>query len=336
MPGMDGFGVLRRMRADDVDAPALFLTARDRLRQCRWRLTLGGDDCHADQAVQSGRGGRPAARHPCAGSGRARTRRRRRPWRLVFADIELGRETPTRCKAGEPVSLSPTEFTAAARFVINAGTVLQQSRRSSTTSGATTSAATSTWSESYRVPPAAQGRYRRTAAACAPARCRLRPAGAPVTWGARLGRWPTLIVPAQRTLPLRVSLVARCCCWSGADAASRRRGDIDPAAQPARAGSTSGAVDASTGGFQQPPELPVGSRTNPARPPSNFAFRASMARRLDGDQRPNRRARRCRQRRRVGPVPVTIGSVGDSNVQWQSLVSVRGPDSESITVAVDL
>ena len=28
MPGMDGFGVLRRLRADGIDAPALFLTAR--------------------------------------------------------------------------------------------------------------------------------------------------------------------------------------------------------------------------------------------------------------------------------------------------------------------
>ncbi|WP_156749871.1 response regulator, partial [Mycobacterium sp. E1747] len=32
MPGMDGFGVLRRLRADGIDAPALFLTARDSLQ----------------------------------------------------------------------------------------------------------------------------------------------------------------------------------------------------------------------------------------------------------------------------------------------------------------
>ena len=31
MPGMDGFGLLRRLRADGIDAPALFLTARDSL-----------------------------------------------------------------------------------------------------------------------------------------------------------------------------------------------------------------------------------------------------------------------------------------------------------------
>ena len=63
MPGMDGFGVLRRLRADGIDAPALFLTARD---------TPAGQDRRPDprrrrlrhQAVQPRRGRRPAARHP--------------------------------------------------------------------------------------------------------------------------------------------------------------------------------------------------------------------------------------------------------------------------------
>ena len=44
MPGMDGFGLLRRLRADGVDAPALFLTARDSLQDKIAGLTLGGDD----------------------------------------------------------------------------------------------------------------------------------------------------------------------------------------------------------------------------------------------------------------------------------------------------
>ena len=42
MPGMDGFGLLRRLRADGVDAPALFLTARDSLQDKIAGLTLGG------------------------------------------------------------------------------------------------------------------------------------------------------------------------------------------------------------------------------------------------------------------------------------------------------
>src|SRR3982074_2822327 len=43
MPGMDGFGLLRRLRADGVDAPALFLTAPDSLQEKINVLTLGAD-----------------------------------------------------------------------------------------------------------------------------------------------------------------------------------------------------------------------------------------------------------------------------------------------------
>src|SRR6202040_4461002 len=46
--------------------------------------------------------------------------------RLTFADIELDEETHEVWKAGEPVSLSPTEFTLLRYFMINAGTVLSK------------------------------------------------------------------------------------------------------------------------------------------------------------------------------------------------------------------
>lgn len=44
MPGMDGFGVLRALRADGIGAPVLFLTARDLLQDRITGLRLGGDD----------------------------------------------------------------------------------------------------------------------------------------------------------------------------------------------------------------------------------------------------------------------------------------------------
>ncbi|MGB6274779.1 MAG: response regulator, partial [Rhodococcus sp. (in: high G+C Gram-positive bacteria)] len=44
MPGMDGFGLLRLLRADGIDAPALFLTARDSVEDKVTGLTLGADD----------------------------------------------------------------------------------------------------------------------------------------------------------------------------------------------------------------------------------------------------------------------------------------------------
>jgi two-component system, OmpR family, response regulator len=44
LPDVDGFEVLRRMRADSGDVPVLFLTARDALEDRIAGLTAGGDD----------------------------------------------------------------------------------------------------------------------------------------------------------------------------------------------------------------------------------------------------------------------------------------------------
>src|SRR4051812_19335730 len=44
MPGMDGFDVVRRLRADGMRLPVLFLTARDSAEDKITGLTLGGDD----------------------------------------------------------------------------------------------------------------------------------------------------------------------------------------------------------------------------------------------------------------------------------------------------
>ena len=123
MPGMDGFGVLRRLRADGIDAPALFLTARDSLQDKIAGLTLGGDDyvtkpfsleeVVARLRVILRRSGRGAVEE-------------NRSSRLTFADIELDEDTHEVWKAGEPVALSPTEFTLLRYFIINAGTVLSK------------------------------------------------------------------------------------------------------------------------------------------------------------------------------------------------------------------
>ena len=123
MPGMDGFGVLRRLRADGIDAPALFLTARDSLQDKIAGLTLGGDDYvtkpfSLEEVVAR-------LRVILRRTGRWQSRSRARS-RLTFADIELDEDTHEVWKAGEPVSLSPTEFTLLRYFVINAGTVLSQ------------------------------------------------------------------------------------------------------------------------------------------------------------------------------------------------------------------
>ncbi|PYE15072.1 winged helix family two component transcriptional regulator [Williamsia limnetica] len=124
MPGMDGFGLLRRLRADGVEAPALFLTARDSLEDKVTGLTIGGDDYvtkpfSLEEVVarlrvllrRGGFGDRPE-QNP----------------RITFADIELDDDTHEVWKDGELVSLSPTEFTLLRYFMINAGTVLSKPR----------------------------------------------------------------------------------------------------------------------------------------------------------------------------------------------------------------
>ncbi|TCK01292.1 response regulator transcription factor [Nocardia alba] len=124
MPGMDGFGLLRRLRADGIDAPVLFLTARDEVEDKITGLTLGADDYvtkpfSLEEVVARLRVILRRAGH--AEPEKAGTR-------LRFADIELDDDTHEVWKAGEPVPLSPTEFTLLRYFMVNAGSVLSKPR----------------------------------------------------------------------------------------------------------------------------------------------------------------------------------------------------------------
>jgi two-component system OmpR family response regulator len=122
MPGMDGFGVVKRLRGDGVRTPVLFLTARDATEDKVTGLTLGGDDYVTKpfsleeviariRAVLRRNGG-PVAATPAA--------------RLSFADIELDDDSHEVWKAGKPVSLSPTEFKLLRYLMSNSGRVLSK------------------------------------------------------------------------------------------------------------------------------------------------------------------------------------------------------------------
>ncbi|MCK0438658.1 response regulator transcription factor [Gordonia alkaliphila] len=122
MPGMDGFGVLRRLRADGIDAPALFLSARDSVQDKVTGLTIGGDDYvtkpfSLEEVIARLQ---VLLRRSGFGDGEAE------PSRVRFADLELDDQTHEVFKAGVPVSLSPTEFTLLRYFMVNAGTVLSK------------------------------------------------------------------------------------------------------------------------------------------------------------------------------------------------------------------
>ncbi|BDT98067.1 response regulator transcription factor [Nocardia sputorum] len=122
MPGMDGFGMLRRLRADGVTAPVLFLTARDDVDDKLTGLTLGADDyvtkpfsleeVIARLRVILRRSGRQSAE---AGVNR-----------MTVGDLVLDDDSHEVWKAGVPVSLSPTEFTLLRYFMVNAGKVLSK------------------------------------------------------------------------------------------------------------------------------------------------------------------------------------------------------------------
>jgi two-component system OmpR family response regulator len=124
MPGLDGFGVVRRLRESGRHTPVLFLTARDAPEDKISGLTLGGDDYvtkpfSLDEVVARIR----AVLRRTAGA-----QRTAEAPRLTFADIELDEETHEVIKAGEVISLSPTEFKLLRYLMANAGRVLSKAQ----------------------------------------------------------------------------------------------------------------------------------------------------------------------------------------------------------------
>ena len=122
MPGVDGFEVVRRLRAEGVHSPVLFLTAKDSTEDKVTGLTLGGDDYVT----------KPFSLEEVVARIRAILRRHgvtaEQASRLSFADIELDDDTHEVWKDGEPVSLSPTEFKLLRYFLQNAGRVLSKAQ----------------------------------------------------------------------------------------------------------------------------------------------------------------------------------------------------------------
>jgi two-component system, OmpR family, response regulator len=122
MPGLDGFGVVRRLRQEGDRTPVLFLTAKDATEDKVQGLTLGGDDYvtkpfSLEEVVARIRAVlRRTAASPAAAS------------HLSFADIELDEDTHEVWKNGELVALSPTEFKLLRYFMQNAGRVLSKAQ----------------------------------------------------------------------------------------------------------------------------------------------------------------------------------------------------------------
>jgi two-component system OmpR family response regulator len=121
LPDLDGFEVIRQMRAGGVRTPVVFLTARDATEDKVRGLTLGGDDYVTKpfsleeltariRAVLRRTAGEPASP------------------KLAFADLTLDEETHEVYRGGNLVQLSPTEFKLLRYLMLNPNRVLSKAQ----------------------------------------------------------------------------------------------------------------------------------------------------------------------------------------------------------------
>jgi two-component system OmpR family response regulator len=121
LPDIDGFTVLRRLRDSGSQVPVLFLTARDATDDRVHGLTIGGDDYLV----------KPFAVAELVARVNVIVRRTNGHLgsrRLRCADLELDGDAHRVTRAGQPVSLSPTEYRLLHYLLLNTGRVLSRSQ----------------------------------------------------------------------------------------------------------------------------------------------------------------------------------------------------------------
>ena len=123
LPDGDGIELCRRLRAEGVRAPVLFLTARDATEDKVRGLTVGGDDYMTKPFSLEELDARVRALLRRAGATPADESRR-----LTFADLELDEDAHEVTRAGQPVGLSPTEFKLLRYLLVNAGRVVSKAQ----------------------------------------------------------------------------------------------------------------------------------------------------------------------------------------------------------------
>jgi two-component system OmpR family response regulator len=119
LPDLDGFEVTRRMRADGLRVPVLFLTARNEVQDLVAGLGVGGDDYVA----------KPFSLAELVARTKALLRRvHGEPGdrRLRFADLVMDEETHEVWRGDNPVLLTATEFNLLRLFLLNPRRVLSK------------------------------------------------------------------------------------------------------------------------------------------------------------------------------------------------------------------
>jgi two-component system OmpR family response regulator len=121
LPDLDGFEVCRRLRAEGVKTPVLFLTARDGTEDKVRGLTLGGDDYLVKPFSLEELVARAQAVLRRVGTTGAEAS-------LRCADLEMDDESHRVHRAGAEVKLSPTEYNLLRYLLVNQGRVLSKAQ----------------------------------------------------------------------------------------------------------------------------------------------------------------------------------------------------------------
>ncbi|MGP6174564.1 response regulator transcription factor [Corynebacterium sp. A21] len=124
MPGMDGFELLSKLRAEGLDGPVLYLTAKDAVEHRIHGLTIGADDYvtkpfSLEEVITRLRvilrRGQPKETSEDDAT-------------ITYADLELNDDTHEVTRAGELIELSPTEFNLLRYLMLNAEMVLSKAK----------------------------------------------------------------------------------------------------------------------------------------------------------------------------------------------------------------
>ncbi len=121
MPGMDGFHVVKNLRASGINTPVILLTALGGTDNTIEGLNLGADDYMQ----------KPFEFNELLARVRALSRRGVRsveiPSTLVFGDIKMDMDTKEVFRQDTKIDLTPKEFALLAYFITNQGRVISKS-----------------------------------------------------------------------------------------------------------------------------------------------------------------------------------------------------------------
>ena len=122
LPDIDGFTVTSRIRQEGIEAPVLFLTARDDTQDKVMGLTVGGDDYVT----------KPFSLEEVVARIKAilrRTRDHEEDDPLIrVGDLEINEDSHDVTRAGQPIGLSPTEYKLLRYLMDNEGRVLSKAQ----------------------------------------------------------------------------------------------------------------------------------------------------------------------------------------------------------------